>query len=143
MFNQAPFEKINTYCDNHNVDSIEKKLLYAKFVEEYNDFRSESNNLTEESEKTLLDALLHDNALKKNLSIVKSEITSVVDEKLKSKERIYKIKNVGGTILLNIFSSFIFSAILLGLFILSESEIRPKIQQYLQPTSAEKTVEEK
>ncbi len=138
MFNTDPFETINTYCRNRQISPVFRKLLYAKFVEEYTDCRKQNANLTQAQEDTLIKTLLHDNAIERNLNIVKSEVENVVNERIKLKEKMYKIKNVGGTIFVNIVSSFIFTALLILIFAVAESEIKPKIQQFIQSTPIEK-----
>ena len=138
MFNTDPFETINTYCRNRQISPVFRKLLYAKFVEEYTDCRKQNANLTQAQEDTLIKTLLHDNAIERNLNIVKSEVENVVNEQIKLKEKMYKIKNVGGTIFVNIVSSFIFTALLILIFAVAESEIKLKIQQFIQSTPIEK-----
>lgn len=146
MLNTKPFETIKSFCKEHKVDPIYEKLLYHKFITEYDDFYKTTSCqpdsvITEDQDKTLIDSLLHQNTLAKNLDIVTSEIDDMVKDKSRWIELKYKIKNWIGNIGLNILASIIFMFMLYGFYIMAEKEIKPKIQEYL--SSETETVQQK
>jgi hypothetical protein len=137
MFDSKPFARISTYCNGNKITKIHEKLLYAKFVEEYNDLIIQPNGqpATPEQEETLINTLLSKNTLDKNFSIVKSEVDNEVKDKTRFIEILYKAKNSGWAIIINIISTMLYTILLIFFFAMAEKDIKPIMQQYLQPSA--------
>ena len=144
MSTKAPYTIIKEYCSkSNNNDKLVEKILLHTFYEEYDELikgeKEKRKELSEEEINGFRNSLLSEINLKKNEEIAKAEIKTCVNAKTRMIVAGSKIKNSLSIIGLNVISSIIFTLLLILLFFLAESQIKPMVQDLLRPI----TIEEK
>lgn len=143
MSSKTPYTIIKEYCaHNKNSDKLVEKILLHTFYEEYDELvKAEKENRAELSDEEIngfRNSLLSKINLKKNEEIAKAEIESCMESKTRIIVAQNKVKNAFSVIGLNVFSSVIFTLLLIILFFLAENQIRPLVQEYIVPQHIEK-----
>ena len=132
MFNIKPFENIRKFCIDEKIEPMIEKLLYSKFIEDYNEYTKEKQ-LNEVSEESTISILVGKNTLKRNVDIIKSELEKYSKNREVLLEIKYKVKNTFYNICINILSSILFMSLLLLIFAIAENQIRPIINDFIKP----------
>lgn len=139
MSDNNPYLIIKEFCSKseHKNNKLVEKILVHTFYKEYDelikDEKSKRQNLSDEEINGFRNSLLSEINLRKNEEIALAEIGASVKNEIKLIKGWYKIKNSLSVILLNVISSIIFTLLLILLFFLAESQIKPIVKDLLAP----------
>lgn len=137
MSDKTPYEIIKEFCSKseHKNNKLIEKILIHSFYQEYDEMISQEkqkrSDLSEQEIVGFKNSLLSGINLKKNEEIAIAEIDARLNEKIKWLKLGYRVKNGFSVIFLNVISSIIFTVLLIIVFALAESQIKPLVNDYL------------
>ncbi|HEC61668.1 hypothetical protein LCGC14_3146720 [marine sediment metagenome] len=132
----SPFDIITKYCLDRGKDFPVRNHAFAIFTQKLKDAienhkKNNQGKITPTIEAAFQQAQLSDNELKADVAEAERNISSMEEEILRPYRNRSRLKEFGVSVLASILGALIFTALLFGLFVLAEDQVRPIFQRLL------------
>ncbi|NLR91677.1 hypothetical protein [Flammeovirga agarivorans] len=128
--NREAFNRIKEFSAQRKLSKLQERILFHKYHEDYfmlvDDYKSNNNN-NEPSADTIIgfnNTLLSDMTLSTNINLSADELKQYTDNAIKKVRTANGWKEFGMSTLSSIVGSFIFTFLIITLFLMGESQIK-------------------
>lgn len=130
------YNRIKEFSKARNLSKLQERILLHKYYEDYFiliDDHKKKNGGNEPSPDTVIgfnSTLLSDMTLSTNINLAEAELESFTKKKLEKVKMANGWKNFGLSTLSSIIGSFLFTLIIILLFLMGESQIKSWIKDF-------------